>query len=87
MNKYPQVMRSELAMLLDKNAKQGHLPNDDFYYALALIARPVYSQDHCASCAEYPARDLQSLEYRAIYDTHLCQGHAQVALLSRKPSR
>jgi hypothetical protein len=77
------VAKSELKSLLEKNCSAG-LTHDEFNKAMGLIRRPVLSKERCwidkmlrRGNNSYPAEP-------AIFDTGLCQSHAQYALFTQK---
>ena len=74
--------KSVLEVLLEAN-RERDLSNDEFNSAWSLIHTPQFSPDPCWVCVGL--RDRQGEETpKAIYDTGLCQSHAQYALITGK---
>ncbi len=69
--------KSELELLLEKNAYGPGLTDEEETRAFCLIVSPVFSDVDCWLC---PGEDKE----KAIYDTGLCQSHALYALATRK---
>ena len=69
--------KSELELLLEKNAYGSGLTNEEEIRAFYLISLPVFSDAECWLC---PEGDKE----KEIYDTGLCQSHALYALATRK---
>jgi len=72
--------KSELELLLEKNASDSGLAKFEFHKAFRLIQDPVYSEEKCRLCKEC------NKENKAIYDTGLCQDHAFYALATKESS-
>lgn len=72
--------KSELELLLEKNAYGEGLTNEEHLKAQRLIADPVYSEENCWVCKMSCPDNVD----KAIYDTGLCQDHARYALVTRK---
>ncbi|MCX6710818.1 MAG: hypothetical protein NTZ02_01890 [Candidatus Woesearchaeota archaeon] len=69
--------KSELELLLEKNAYGVGLTKEEEKRAYYLISHPFFSDKECWVC---PEGDKE----KAIYDTGLCQSHALYALATRK---
>ena len=69
--------KSELELLLEKNAYGSGLTDEEEIRAFYLISFPVFSDVDCWLC---PKEDKK----KGIYDTGLCQSHALYALATRK---
>lgn len=77
------VEKSELKQLLEKNAgvTAPLFTEQDYWRARQLIEEnPTPSEDDCWVCTMARPRGVR----KAIFDTHLCPGHALRALNERK---
>ena len=74
-----ETKKSELELLLEKNAYGEGLRNEEIARAKKLIATPEYTEGgNCWLCKS------DAIKSPAIYDTGLCQEHALYALATRK---
>jgi hypothetical protein len=73
--------KSELEIILEKKAfkKEGLTPRE-IKRARELIDNPQYSGINCIACERFERNNANSIVYRAIYDTGMCQGHARYML-------
>ena len=71
-------IKSELQILLEKNAYGEGLTEEEYQRALELIRKPIFGNNDCWICGMYGDHKKE------IYDTGLCQYHARYALLTRK---
>ena len=74
------VEKSELEHLLEKNAYGEGLTEGEYKRAEQLIKNPVYSEEDCWLCKMSCPNNTD----KAIYDTGVCQGHANYALVTGK---
>ncbi|MFH1173835.1 MAG: hypothetical protein V1725_01750 [archaeon] len=72
--------KSELELLLEKNASREGLSRAEYKRASFLIGHPEYAEEDCWLCKMSCPQDIE----KAIYDTGLCQSHAGYALATRK---
>lgn len=68
--------KSELEILLEKNAYGGGLTPEEWGRAEKLIGEAKPTEEDCWVC--HPP------EQKTIYSTGLCKGHANYALITRK---
>ena len=76
-NHAPIKTKSELELLLEKNAYGPGLSEEEKLRATIIIGIPEFADKPCWVC---PKDDADP----AIYDTGLCQSHAYYALMTRK---
>lgn len=74
----PKPTDSELQKLLKKNAFGMGLTIGERMRAQELISNPEFGEKSCVPC------NLANKKEKAIFDTGLCQAHAQYALATRK---
>jgi hypothetical protein len=70
---------SRLQKLLKQNAA-GYITIDEYTEAERLIAAPTLSEEDCWVCKMACPNDIK----KSIFDTGLCQGHANYALKTQK---
>ncbi len=75
--------KSELEVLLEKNAYGSGLTREEQNRAVELIVNAEITEKGCWICEMYD-RDISQEENKAIYDTGVCRGHAHYALSTRK---
>ena len=66
--------KSELQLLLEKNAVGGGLTSIERDRAINLIKTPIYNNANCQVCKKD----------KSIYDTGLCKYHAVSSLAAKK---
>jgi len=71
-------VKSELELLLEKNAYGEGLTREDKRRAVELIVNPEYTEGECWACGMFDEVSP------VIYDTGLCQRHVHYALETRK---
>ncbi|MBU2612567.1 MAG: hypothetical protein KKB62_02490 [Nanoarchaeota archaeon] len=76
--------KSELELLLIKNASTGDLTHEENRRARELIDNPVYSEKDCWLCAMMGSGNGEYQVDKAIYDIGVCQGHARYTLATAK---
>ncbi|MBI2450543.1 MAG: hypothetical protein HYV47_03335 [Candidatus Nealsonbacteria bacterium] len=70
--------KSELEVLLEKNAYGEGLNKEEYGKALVLIRDAEPGEEVCWVCK------MNNQDDRSIHDTGLCKGHARYALATRK---